>query len=163
MSNPAALIADDLLLSTIGGLGAITSGLGRIFWGGIVDKVGFQKGYNAQTLLQLLFMLVLPLSANSPLLYGAAICSACSLYGGSIAMYVTCSAQTFGVKNQGEIYSVLFSALALASVVGAKLVIGLLPSVGWKGIFGVLAGMCATNVGLLELFKREKKIRAVWE
>ena len=92
------------LLSTIGGLGAITSGLGRIFWGGIVDKVGFQKGYNAQTLLQLLFMVLLPLSVNSPILFGTSVCSALSLYGGSIAMYVTCSAQTFGVKNAGEIY-----------------------------------------------------------
>ena len=86
MSNPGALIANDRLLSTIGGLGAITSGLGRIFWGGVVDKVGFQKGYNAQTLLQLLFMIALPLSINSPLLFGISICSALSLYGGSIAM-----------------------------------------------------------------------------
>lgn len=163
MSNPAALIANDKLLSTIGGLGAITSGLGRVMWGGIVDRVGFQKGYGAQTLLQLLFMLVLPLSVNSPLLFGASICSALSLYGGSIAMYVTCSAQTFGVKNAGEIYSVLFSALALASVVGAKLVIGLLPRVGWKGIFGILAGMSAANLGLLEVFKREKAKKAAWE
>ncbi|GMH71860.1 hypothetical protein TL16_g05766 [Triparma laevis f. inornata] len=125
MANPAAAIANDGLLSTIGGLGAITSGLGRIFWGDIVDRVGFQKGYNAQTILQLLFMVMLPFTTYSPALFGTAICAALSCYGGSIAMYVTCSAQTFGVKNAGEIYSVLFSALALASVVGAKLVIGL--------------------------------------
>jgi len=113
-------------------LGAITSGLGRVFWGGIVDRVGFQKGYNAQTLLQLLFMVLLPLSVNSPLLFGTSMCSALSLYGGSIAMYVTCSAQTFGVKNAGEIYSVLFSALALASVVGAKVRLSEERSSGWS-------------------------------
>ena len=67
------------------------------------------------------------------------------------------------MKNAGEIYSVLFSALALASVVGAKLVISLLPKVGWKGIFGVLAGMSAANLGLLELFRRERATKAVWE
>lgn len=163
MANPAAAIANDGLLSTIGGLGAITSGLGRIFWGDIVDRVGFQKGYNAQTILQLVFMFCLPFTTFSPALFGTAICAALSCYGGSIAMYVTCSAQTFGVKNAGEIYSVLFSALALASVVGAKLVIGLLAKVGWGGIFGVLGGMCAFNVFLLSLFKKETSKKAAWE
>ena len=60
-------------------------------------------------------------------------------------------------------HSVLFSALALASVVGAKLVIGLLPKVGWKGIFGILAGISGFNLVLLKLFKRERAKKAAWE
>ena len=78
-------------------------------------------------------------------------------------MYVTVNAQTFGVKNAGEIYSVLFSSLALASVVGAKLTIALLGRLGWGGIFGVLAAMCGVNVGLLTLLRRETAKPASWE
>ena len=56
MSDPAAIVADDSFQSLVGGFAAITSGFGRVFWGGIVDKIGFQKGYSATTCLQLFIM-----------------------------------------------------------------------------------------------------------
>jgi predicted MFS family arabinose efflux permease len=78
-------------------------------------------------------------------------------------MFVTVNAQVFGTRNAGEIYSLLFSAFALASVVGAKLTMALVASLGWSGIFKVLAGMGGTALGLLYLLKKEKAKPAPWE
>jgi len=38
------LVADDRLMSNIGGFGALANGLGRVFWGNLVDKLGFFRG-----------------------------------------------------------------------------------------------------------------------
>ena len=108
-------------------------------------------------------MLALPFAAVSKVAFAAAVCGALFCLGGSIAMYVTCNAQTFGVANAGEIYSVLFSSLALASVVGAKFTIGMLGTVGWHGIFTALAAMGLLNFGMLKLFERETRTKPAWE
>ena len=72
-------------------------------------------------------------------------------------MFVTANAQIFGLANAGEIYSLLFSAFALASVTGAKLTMGLVAKVGWGGIFQVLAAMLTAAVGLLTLLRIEQE------
>ena len=38
------LVADDRLMSNIGGYGALANGLGRVFWGNLVDFIGFFRG-----------------------------------------------------------------------------------------------------------------------
>lgn len=119
--SSGAIIASDRFQSFVGGIGAISSGVGRVFWGKVVDKIGFQAGYTTTTVLQALLMLALPLTVGSKAAFAAAICAVLFSLGGSIAMFVTVNAQIFGLANAGEIYSLLFSAFALASVVGAKL------------------------------------------
>jgi OFA family oxalate/formate antiporter-like MFS transporter len=157
------LIADDVFLSTIGGLGALANGAGRVFWGNLVDRLGYFRSYFATSTMTILLMLSLPFTVNAPSLFAAAVCGALFCLGGAIAMFVTVNAQVFGTRNAGEIYSLLFSAFALASVVGAKLTMALVASLGWSGIFKVLAGMGGTALGLLYLLKKEKAKPAPWE
>ena len=157
------LVAVDRFQSFVGGIGAICSGVGRVFWGRLVDRIGFQTGFTLTTVIQGLLMLSLPLTVGSKFAFATAVCTALFCLGGSIAMFVTENAQVFGLANAGEIYSLLFSAFALASVVGAKLTIGLVATIGWDGIFKVLAGMCATAVGFLYLLRRETAQPAPWE
>ena len=78
-------------------------------------------------------------------------------------MFVTANAQIFGLANAGEIYSLLFSAFALASVTGAKLTMRLVSTVGWGGIFKVLAAMLTAAVGLLSLLRIETSNTAPWD
>jgi MFS family permease len=63
----------------VGGLAALGNGVGRVFWGKMADKVGFFKGYATTTLLQILLLLLLPLTASSRLAFGSAICATISL------------------------------------------------------------------------------------
>ena len=162
MSDPLRVVADDKFLSAVGGLGAVMSGFGKLLGGQLADKIGFLKGYTATTVLQVATMLLLPYTAGNRAAFAAAVCSALFCLGSSIAMYVTCNAQTFGTRNAGEIYSVLFSALALASVTGAKLTAVLLGSVGWSGVFKVLAAMGLANLGFLALLRSEVAKPAPW-
>jgi len=157
------LVADDRFLSAMGGLGAIANGAGRVFWGNLVDRLGFFRGYAATSITTILLMLALPWTVGSKLAFGSAICGTLFCLGGSIAMFVTVNAQVFGTRNAGEIYSLLFSAFAFASVFGAKITIGLVGKLGWLGVFRILAGLGCTAVTLLALLRKEKQNPAAWD
>ena len=161
-SDPSAVVCDDSYLSLVGGLGALSSGCGRLLLGRYIDMVGFNRAWSTTVVLQIFNMLVLPLTTHSKLLFGLGVCSALLCLGGSNAMFITINAQTFGVRNQGEIYSVLFSAVSLASLFGARLAAALLPSIGWRGVFTVQACMCICNLGLLSVLRKEVKKPAPW-
>mmetsp|Transcript_49292 Transcript_49292/g.111844 ORF Transcript_49292/g.111844 Transcript_49292/m.111844 type:complete len:512 (-) Transcript_49292:370-1905(-) len=163
MSDAAKVVANDGFLSLMGGLAAMSSGLGRMFWGNTMDKIGFMKAYRMTTALQIAINLLMPFATSSKLAFGAVVCASLFCLGGSITMFVTVNAQTFGSKNAGEIYSLLFSALSGASVFGVKLAMSLLDLVGWSGIFKILALMSTLNLGVLTLFGQEKAKPAPWE
>jgi len=160
MSDPR--VADDVFLSFVGGMGAISSGCGRILWGRLIDKHGFQKSWMSTTVMQTMNMLLLPYATRSKTYFAAAICSTLLCLGGCNAMYITVNAQTFGVRNSGEIYSILFSAVSLASLFGARLAKALLGPYGWRGVFRVLACMCASNLGLLLWLQRVVSVSPPW-
>ena len=157
------VIADDRFLSSMGGLAAIFNGAGRVFWGNLFDKIGFFNAYVATSCLTICTMLAMPFTINSKLAFATAISGSLFCLGGAIAMFVTTNAQIFGIRNAGEIYSVAFGAFAVASIVGAKLVMGLLPTLGWGGIFKLLAGMGCAAVALTKLLEEVKKKPAPWD
>jgi OFA family oxalate/formate antiporter-like MFS transporter len=161
-SDATAVVSDDSFLSLVGGLGALSSGCGRLILGRYIDLVGFNRAWTSTTLLQIFNMLVLPLTKHSKLAFGAGVCSSLLCLGGSNAMFITVNAQTFGLCNQGEIYSVLFSAVSLGSLFGAKLAIALLPTIGWRGVFTVQACMAFSNLGLLAILRNEVTKPAPW-
>jgi predicted MFS family arabinose efflux permease len=163
MADAAMAVANDAFQSRVGGIAAVLSGLGKLFGGQVADRFGFRRGTIANTLLQVSVMLALPFTLQNRTAFAACVCGALFSLGGSISMYVTVNAQTFGVRNAGEIYSLLFSALALASVFGAKLTAALLPSIGWGGVFRLLAAMGVVNLGMLALLKRETAKPAAWD
>ena len=135
----------------------------QVFWGNLVDRLGFFRGYAATSITTILLMLALPWTVGSKLAFGSAICGTLFCLGGSIAMFVTVNAQVFGTRNAGEIYSLLFSAFAFASVFGAKITIGLVGKLGWLGVFRILAGLGCTAVTLLALLRKEKQNPAAWD
>jgi hypothetical protein len=137
----------------VGGLAALGNGVGRVFWGKMADKVDFFKGYATTTLLQILLLLLLPLAASSRLAFSSAVCATIFCLGGNISMFASVNAKFFGVCNAGEIYSVLFSAFALAVIGGSQLTKSLLVKIGWSGIFRLMAAMCgaaALGAGVAE-------------
>ncbi len=84
---------------------------------------------------------------------GSAVCATIFCLGGNISMFASVNAKFFGVCNAGEIYSVLFSAVALAVIGGSQLTKSLLVKIGWSGIFRLMAAMCgaaALGAGVAE-------------
>ena len=158
-----AVIADDRFQSAMGGLAAVANGLGRVFFGALVDKVGYVKGYGVTAAATAALMLAFPFTVNSKLAYASALIGLIFALGGSMVMFITANAQIFGVRKAGEIYSLLFSAISLASLVGAKLTMRLLAPLGWSGVFKVLSAMGCAAAGLIYLLSLEKKNPAPWE
>jgi len=163
MSNSLSVVADDKFLSLVGGLGGLASGLGRVFWGNTVDRIGFQKAYSLTSIIQIVTMLAMPFALGSKAAFLATVCGTLFCLGGSVAMFVTTNPQLFGVKNAAEIYSFLHWALALASVFGAKLATSLLESIGWAGMYKVMAVVSLANIGLLAVLKKESTNPMAWQ
>jgi len=161
--STGAVIASDTFQSFVGGVAAISSAVGRVFWGNMLDKFGFQACYTTTTVVQLALLLLLPMTVASKLAFSATLWSIVFCLGGSIAMFAAVNAQVFGLANAGEIYSVLFSGFAVAALFGVKMVMALLPSLGWTNLFKVMAAMCGTAVGLLALLRKETSTPAAWE
>ena len=103
------------------------------------------------------------ISSSGKLAYASALIGLIFALGGSMVMFITANAQIFGVRKAGEIYSLLFSAISLASLVGAKLTMRLLAPLGWSGVFKVLSAMGCAAAGLIYLLSLEKKNPAPWE
>ena len=134
-----------------------------MFFGALVDKVGYVKGYGVTAAATAALMLAFPFTVNSKLAYASALIGLIFALGGSMVMFITANAQIFGVRKAGEIYSLLFSAISLASLVGAKLTMRLLAPLGWSGVFKVLSAMGCAAAGLIYLLSLEKKNPAPWE
>ena len=149
-----SLVADDSFVSLVGGCAAVASGVGRVVWGRLIDKFGFNFAWTLTTVIQFTNMLLMPIATNSKPAFAALVCSSLLCQGGSNSMFITINAQTFGVRNSGEIYSVLFSAVPIGSILGTKLAAKILEKYGWDVVFKVMAGMCVANLGLLGYYRK---------
>ena len=149
-SSEFKTLNDDKFQSNVGGLGAINNGLGRLFWSSMVDVFGFEKPYMCLTVLQAALMAALPFCVNSRSLFAGCVALIYFTLGGNFAMFPTVNAQTFGTANAPEIYSLLFTAFATSGIVGAKFTQAMLKSLGWTGVFQVLAGMTLLSLGLVQ-------------
>jgi OFA family oxalate/formate antiporter-like MFS transporter len=93
---------------------------GRIFWGWVSDKVGRFNTVMMMFVLGGLVMLVLPtisgLIAFVMVLIVIGLC-----FGGFMGIYPSITADTFGSKNLGMNYGVMFTAFGIAAFIGPRL------------------------------------------
>ena len=125
----------------VGGLGAVINGVGRIAWGVISDKIGFKNSFRALTILQMLAMLSYPFSVHSKLTFALNTCVLFFCLAGNFALMPPATQKMFGPKNGAVLYGILFSAFAIASVVGGTLTKMLSIQYGWNRVFHLLAGL----------------------
>eukprot|EP00929_Paragymnodinium_shiwhaense_P110053 TRINITY_DN76759_c0_g1_i1.p1 TRINITY_DN76759_c0_g1~~TRINITY_DN76759_c0_g1_i1.p1 ORF type:complete len:586 (-),score=93.74 TRINITY_DN76759_c0_g1_i1:100-1785(-) len=152
------LLADDIFVSFMGGLGAGCNGLGRMFWASLVDTCGVKGPFAALLLMQTVNMLLFPvLSPLSRVAFGVQICLSFFLLGGYFSLAPVINAMIVGQKNAASIYSVLFTAFATASIVGVKLTRVMLPQFGWIGVFRALATLSLVAVGSLAALRLPRK------
>lgn len=147
----SAAFSDDNFLAATGALGALSNGLGRLFWASTVDVVGFKKPFAAMLILQALNTALTPAAAasGSQPLFLLSTCLAFFCLGGTFSMAPTCCAMAFGPNNAAKIYSWLFSSFAIASLGGVQLAKKLVPVFGWTPVYQILAGMSAVPLLLL--------------
>lgn len=104
----------------VGLLGAANS-VGRLFWGGISDRLGRLPALAAMFAVTALAMLFLPHLAESRagLTIGFVLIGLC--YGGYLGTFPSLCADTFGGRGLASNYALLFLAFAAAGLLGPRL------------------------------------------
>lgn len=63
------VLAGDSFQALVGGLGALFNGCGRLFWGGLSDKIGFKNSFVILTVVQTALQFLYPYSGASKVIY----------------------------------------------------------------------------------------------
>lgn len=152
-ASTISTLTGDQYLALVGGIAAIFNGSGRLLWGLISDTLGFKRTYTIVTLLQAALLLTFPLSTFSKLLFAGNTCGLIFCLAGTLALMPAATQKMFGPKAGTSIYGALYSAFAIASIVGGVLTKGLVQNHGWNVVFKVMALMSVVATGLLVKLK----------
>ncbi len=114
-----ALTGDDFQ-ALVGGIGALFNGFGRVFWGSISDVIGFKNSFQILTVLQAALMFTFSHSTGSKLAFAANTCMLFFCLAGNLALMPPATQRMFGPQAGTVIYGVLYSAFAIASILGGK-------------------------------------------
>jgi OFA family oxalate/formate antiporter-like MFS transporter len=144
-----------------GGLGimALLNGLGRLFWGGMSDKLGRTKTVMACFVVYILaFVFVLP-NSNTYLTWLVGICAVGFAYGGYLALMPSLTADYFGTKSLGANYGYLFTAWGIAGVGGPFMIDFIKTATGaFTNAMYITAGACVVGILLAAVAKPPKSV-----
>lgn len=100
---------------------AVFNGLGRLFWGGVADKVGRIQAFRLILGSQALVFLALMFVAN-PWIFGLLVCYVMFCYGGGFGAMPSYVLDTFGGKLMPAVYGSILTAWSTAGIAGPQLV-----------------------------------------
>jgi OFA family oxalate/formate antiporter-like MFS transporter len=122
----ASPIAQDVLGISPGAAGAVVSYLaigmvvGKIGWGALSDRIGRYPVFVAMLIVAAIALLVIWRGDTYlPVVLG--ICTVGLCYGGFLALMGPVTAETFGNKNLGINFGIMFLTVAIAAYVGPRL------------------------------------------
>lgn len=128
-----------LIVSVLG----LANASGRLFWGGISDRIGRFEALALMFAVTAAVMFSLNALAAEPPTLVAAIALIALCYGGYLGIFPSLCADSFGSRNLAVNYGVLFSAFSLAGVLGPFVVARLKDAGGGYGQAFVVAGSVA--------------------
>lgn len=131
----------DQYLALVGGIAALCNGSGRLLWGYLTDRIGFKSCYQFVTVLQSLLLVSYPFSTWSPLAFAANTCGMVFCLAGNLALMPSATQRMFGPLSGTTIYGILYSAFAIAGVVGGILTKMLVRTYGWTTVFRTMTVM----------------------
>jgi OFA family oxalate/formate antiporter-like MFS transporter len=116
--SPAALAA---LGATLIAVSSVFNGLGRLFWGGLSDRLGQLAVFRLMLATQVAAFIALMLVGN-PWVFGALICYVLLCYGGGFGVMPSFVLNTFGPRLMPVLYGCILTAWSAAGVVGPQVV-----------------------------------------
>jgi OFA family oxalate/formate antiporter-like MFS transporter len=100
---------------------ALFNGVGRIFWGGISDRLGRLSAFRCMLASQLVVFLLLTVVGN-PWLFGSLICYVLLCYGGGFGTMPAFVLDVFGPRRMAQVYGAILTAWSAGGIVGPQIV-----------------------------------------
>uniref|UniRef100_A0A7S2X974 Major facilitator superfamily (MFS) profile domain-containing protein n=1 Tax=Lotharella oceanica TaxID=641309 RepID=A0A7S2X974_9EUKA len=136
----------DQFLTIIGSLCLVFNGFGRLLYGYLNDKIGFQKTMMVCFFSQACIALVFVGSTAASFLYTIVVCSMILNYGANFPLYPTVTAEIFGKRHVAANYGIVFSGFAAAGIL-LKLALSA-PSISFGTVvFGTAVASGLAGVG----------------
>ena len=107
--------------ATLIAISALFNGVGRMFWGGLSDRIGRLPAFRCMLASQLAAFALLIITGN-PWLFGALICYVLLCYGGGFGTMPSFILDVFGAKRMSQVYGVILTAWSAAGIVGPQIV-----------------------------------------
>lgn len=104
------------------GILALFNGLGRIVWGTMSQKLGARKSISLMTFLQAIMLFALYNVGRTEFGLTIAACWLGFNFGGNFSLFPLATAESFGTKNLGANYGVMFTAYGVGGIVMPLLV-----------------------------------------
>lgn len=103
----------DSFLTIIGSCGAVFNGLGRLFWGALLDRLSFRVISALINGLLLITSLTVSFLIENENLFLVAVSVIYFCYGGNYSIYPTHTVRIFGQQLGGKIYYVVFTGFSI--------------------------------------------------
>ncbi|CEL93328.1 unnamed protein product [Vitrella brassicaformis CCMP3155] len=145
----------DSRLTILGSVAWFLNTVGRVFWGTLGDRCGFKCAMSLMCLLMSVFIGTITLAAELGGFWAYAVwmCVIFMAHGGAFAIFPAVTADTFGKKNFGPAFGLLFTARAVASIVHALGAQYLIDTSGVHGMAEVVAACTFVSLLLALVFK----------
>ena len=108
-------IDDDSFLTVIGSTGAVFNGLGRLFWGVMLDYFSFKLLSACVNGLLLVGCLTMPFMVGNEYAFLVAVSVIYFCYGGNYSIYPTHTVRVFGQKIGSKVYYLVFTGFSIGT------------------------------------------------
>jgi len=107
--------------ATLIGISSLFNGIGRIFWGGLSDRIGRIQSFRL-ILSSQIFVFIALLFIKSPTLFGVLVCYILLCYGGGFGTMPSFVLTVFGNRVMAVVYGCMLIAWSMAGLIGPQIV-----------------------------------------
>ena len=102
------------------GASALCNGLGRLFWGGLSDRIGRTGAFRLIFITQIVAFALL-IHVRDPWFFAGLVCYVLLCYGGGFGTAPSLVADAFGSARMPVVYGALLTAWSAAGIAGPQL------------------------------------------
>jgi MFS transporter, OFA family, oxalate/formate antiporter len=146
--------------ATLIAVSALFNGVGRMFWGGLSDRIGRLQAFRFMLASQLAAFALL-IFTDSPWLFGGLICYVLLCYGGGFGTMPSFVLDVFGAGRMAQAYGVILTAWSAAGIVGPQIVAYLKDHCGSRAAtysFSVGIGFLAVGLALSLVMRTQRSV-----
>ena len=143
--------------ATLIAISSLFNGVGRMFWGGISDKIGRIQAFRVILASQMVVFVILMYS-SSPWIFMILVCYVLLCYGGGFGTMPAFVLDVFGAKLMPVVYGTILTAWSLAGIVGPQIAAFIKDNYPETASFNTfVAGGTLLAIGLLVSFALNNK------